>query len=233
MKLAPHGTGVGEPAGAASSDPAQQSLVLASDFLVDDVDRAWSLIHDDHSPLAALGAHHVVFYTSIAEPNRVLVTIGIRHRTSVEEVLRSPKFFEWFDRAGVNDLPAIFAGEVLEKVELAAPGADAPTGGVIVGAVATVSDVSEVMGRVHAGVERFRDAGIRKVWMYRAIDDGHEVMTLLEIDDAPSAQRWLDRPDTAAEWMAGVGIGGYPRPFVGKLAYVMDLVTTGRSGGGS
>ncbi|MDQ2637609.1 MAG: fatty-acid--CoA ligase, partial [Actinomycetota bacterium] len=46
-----------------------------------------------------------------------------------------------------------------------------------------------------------------------------------EIDNAASAQRWIDHPDTAAEWMAGVGVGGYPRPFVGKFAAAIDLMT--------
>jgi len=54
------------------------SLILACDFRVDDVDRMWSWLKKHHDPLASIGAHHVVLYTSIWEPGRVLVTIGIR-----------------------------------------------------------------------------------------------------------------------------------------------------------
>jgi hypothetical protein len=212
----------------ATDGEALRSLVLASDYRFDDVERMWSLIKDDykddHSPLAEIGAHHVVVYTSILEPNRVLVTIGIRHRASVTELLRSPAVFEWFDRAGVNDIPAIFAGEVLEKIDLTAPGTGT-TAGVIVGAVSTVADVSELMAEVHGGLERFRGAGVRKLWVYQAIDDGREVMTLLEIDSEASARHWIDRPDAAAEWMSSTGSGGYPRLFVGKLAHVMNLIS--------
>lgn len=208
------------------------SLVLALDYQVDDVERTWSLIRDDHSPLLALGARHAVLYTSTVEPRRVLVTIGLRHRISIKELLRSPAVFEWFDRSGVNDLPAIFAGEVREKINLAGPkdaedaedAEDAQAGSaVIVGAVSTIADPEELMAKVHGGLNRFSDAGVRKVWVYQAVDDGCEVMTLLEIDSAASAQRWMDHPDTAAEWMTGVGMGGYPKPFVGEFAAAVDV----------
>ncbi|HET9877549.1 MAG TPA: fatty-acid--CoA ligase [Mycobacterium sp.] len=201
----------------------QHSFVLSLDYRVDDVQRTWSLIKDSHSPLASLGAHHVVLYTSTREPDRVLVTVGIRHRASIEELLRSPAVFQWFDRSGVNDIPAIFAGQVLEKVSLAKSDPDPAGAGVIVGAVSTVGDVSNLMAKVHGDLDRFHDAGVRKVWLYRAVDDGQEVLTLLEIDSVANAQRWIDHPDAAAEWMSSAGMGGYPDLFVGKLAYVMDL----------
>lgn len=201
------------------------SLVLALNYRVDDVDRTWSLVRDDHTPLLGLGARHAVLYTSVSEPGRVLVTIGLRHRLSVKELLRSPAVFEWFDRAGVSDLPAIFAGEVLEKINLAEDGPEQPGSEVIIGAVSTVADPADLMAKVHRGLDRFAGAGVRKVWVYRAVDDGNEVMTLLEIDSAASARRWIDQPDTAAEWMAGVGVGGYPGPFVGKFSAAIDLKT--------
>lgn len=230
MRLVSPGNRVGISGGDTSHRDNPHSLVLALDYRVDDVDRTWSLIHNDHSPLLALGARHVVLYTSVSEPDRVLVTIGLRHRISVKDLLRSPAVFEWFDRAGVNDLPAIFAGEVAEKINLAQPGPEPDGSEVIVGVVATVADPADLMAKVHAGLDRFADAGVRKVWMYQAVDDGREVMTLLEFDSAASAQRWIDHPDTAAEWMSGVGIGGYPRPFVGKFGAAIDLMAPAGQG---
>lgn len=228
MRLASPGSRAGAPAGGISSEANLHSLVLALDYRVDDVERTWSLIRDNHSPLIGLGARHAVLYTSTLEPDRVLVTIGLRHRASIKELLRSPAVFEWFDRTGVNDLPAIFAGEVLEKINMDGSPADSAAGGiatgVIVGAVSTVADPADLMARVHSSLDRFADAGVRKVWVYRAVDDGREVMTLLEIDGAASARRWIDCPDTAAEWMSSVGLGGYSRPFVGKLTAVIDLM---------
>lgn len=202
------------------------SLVLATDYRVNDVDGMWSLIKDGRSPLAGMGAHHVVLYKSIWEPDRVLVTLGIRHRASIKELLGSPAIFEWFDLIGVNDIPAIFAGEVLQKIDLVGCESDSVPAGVIVGAVSAVDDVSSLMARVHGGLDRFRGAGVRKVWVYRAFDDSHEVMTLLEIDSIPSARRWIDHPDAAAEWMAGAGIGAYPSLFVGTLAHVLTTEPT-------
>ncbi|MEB3022051.1 fatty-acid--CoA ligase [[Mycobacterium] crassicus] len=249
MRLASPSRNVGVSGSCVSHRTDPHSLVLALDYQVDDVERTWSLIRDDHSPLVALGARHAVLYTSAFEPKRVLVTIGLRHRISVKELLRSPAVFEWFDRSGVNDLPAIFAGEVREKINLTPPDPEEPgsRGGssfgsppsslakppgseVIVGVVSTVADPEDLMTKVHGGLDRFANAGVRKVWVYQAVDDGREVMTLLEIDSAASAQRWMDHPDTAAEWMTGVGMGGYPKPFVGEFAAAIDLMTPENDG---
>lgn len=206
------------------------SLVLALDYRVEDVDGTWSLICDQRSPLLDVGARHAVLYTSVNEAGRVLVTIGLRHRVSVEELLRSPALFEWFDRAGVTDLPAIFAGEVREKIDIPGPAADPATARVIVGAVSAVADTADLMAEVHAGLDRFGGAGVRKVWIYQAVDDGREVLTLLEFDSVARAQSWIDHPDSAAQWMAGAGVGGYPRPFIGTLTAATDLMTTANDG---
>ena len=61
------------------SDYDLHSLILACDFRVDDVDKMWKWLKKHRDGLASIGAHHVVLYTSIWEPRRVLVTIGIRH----------------------------------------------------------------------------------------------------------------------------------------------------------
>src|SRR5712672_424388 len=68
------------------------SLILACDFHVDDVDRMWKWLKKHRDPLASIGAHHVVLYTSIWEHGRVLVTIGIRQAHSIRDVLRSPRY---------------------------------------------------------------------------------------------------------------------------------------------
>lgn len=198
-----------------------QSLVLALYYRVDDIERRWASITERTARLAGIGAHHVVLYVSISEPGQVLVTMGIRHRNSVEEVLRSPAIFEWFDMDGVDDIPAVFAGEVLTKVDLTSD--DGYRGAVIVGAVSTIDDVPELVTEVHRGLDRFADAGVRKLRMYRAFDDDQEVMTLLEFDSRPSAQQWLDQLDTGAEWMSGARSKAHPNLFVGELLHVAIL----------
>ncbi|MBP2452179.1 hypothetical protein JOF57_002092 [Mycolicibacterium lutetiense] len=175
------------------------------------------------SGLLSIGAHHVVLYKSIWEPGRVLVTIGIRHARSIRDVLRSPAIFEWFDISGVEDIPPIFGGEVVEKIDLTEPAPDEHVAGVIVGAVATVDDVPTLMRKVHDGLERFEQGGIRKIWVYQALDDGQEVMILQEVSDEISARQWIDHPDAAAEWMTTAGFGAYPSLFVGKLAHIMNV----------
>jgi hypothetical protein len=199
------------------------SLILAFDFRVDDVDQMWKWLKKHDDGLASIGAHHVVLYTSIWEPRRVLVTIGIRHARSIRDVLRSPAIFEWFSISGAADIPPIFGGEVVEKIDLCEPTPDEHVGRVIVGVMSTVTDVSALMVKVHDGLERFKSGGVRKIWVYQALDDGQEVMILQEIEDEVAARQWIDHPDAAAEWMSTAGLGAYPTQFVGRFAHLMTV----------
>jgi hypothetical protein len=199
------------------------SLILACDFRVDDVDRMWNWLKKHSDALASIGAHHVVLYTSIWEPGRVLVTIGIRQAHSIREVLRSPAIFEWFDISGADDIPPIFGGEVVEKIDLDGPSPENHVGRVVVGVMAGVHDLAALMAEVHGGAERFRREGVRKVWVYRALDDGREVMILQEIQDEVTARQWIEHPDAAAEWMCQAGLGPYPSQFVGRFTHLMTI----------
>jgi hypothetical protein len=152
--------------------------------------------------------------------------------------LRSPAIFELFDDAGVDDIPAIFAGEVVEKIDLHESSPDDAVSHVIVGVVTLVQDVATLLDKVHGAADRFKQAGVRKIWVYRAFDDGHEVMVLHDIEDEIRARRWIDHPDAAAEWMSLGGqseqarlqrsdpdasLGAFPTVFVGKLAHLMTV----------
>ncbi len=203
------------------------SFILACDFRVDDVDRMWEWLKKHHDGLSSMGAHHVVLYESIWEPRRVLVTIGIRNSRSIREVLRSPAIFEWFNISGADDIPPIFGGEVVEKIDLGPPTPEEHIGRVVVGVMSSVEDVSELMVKVHDGLERFQRGGVRKIWVYGALDDGHEVLILQELDDENSARQWIEHPDAAAEWMTNAGLGPYPARFVGKFAHLMAVSEQG------
>lgn len=207
------------------------SLIIAAEYAVDDIDETMAILRDRESAFADICAHHVVVYTSMWGPKRILVTVGIRHPESVSEVLRSPAVFDIF--SGIDEIPAIFAGRIVEKIDMrahAASGDEAGGGpgvqgvpGVVVGVVARVEDVHSLVANVHAAADRFTRAGVRKVWVYSAADDSREVMVLQEIDDEVSARRWLKRPDDAAEWMANAGFGVSPKVFVGRLAHLMSV----------
>jgi hypothetical protein len=199
------------------------SLILACDFRVDDVDQMWKWLNKHNDGLATMGAHHVVLYTSIWEPRRVLVTIGIRHARSIRDVLRSPEIFEWFSISGADDIPPIFGGEVVEKIDLRGPTPKEHVGRVVVGVMSSVEDVSALMDNVHDGLERFEGGGVRKIWVYQALDDGREVMILQEIEDEVAARQWIEHPDAAAEWMSTAGLGAYPTQFVGRFAHLMTV----------
>ena len=113
--------------------PETHSLVLTTDYRVPDPSRVWPLLQRRRDGLAALGAHHVFVYTSTTDPERVLVTIALQTREPVVELLRSRAFFEWFDAVGVEDLPAVFAGELIERFDFVGDPATAPPGVVVVG----------------------------------------------------------------------------------------------------
>src|SRR4051794_23226186 len=130
-----------------STEP-EHSLVLTTNYRVPDPTRVWPLLQRRRDGLAALGAHHVFVYHSTTDPERVLVTIALHTRDPVAELLRSRAFFEWFDAVGVEDLPAVFAGELIERFDFADVPADAPPGVVVVG-IMVVDDTASF--RVHVG----------------------------------------------------------------------------------
>ncbi|ORB87398.1 fatty-acid--CoA ligase [Mycobacterium kansasii] len=202
------------------------SMVIVSDYRVPDPRRVWPLLQGKKSALAAIGAHHVLVYTSTHDYGRVLVMIGVHSREPIVELLRSRVFFEWFDAVGVEDIPAVFAGEIVDRFIAEAPAAAARRApGVVVAGIASVDDVSSLTAEVGLAMARFTAAGIRKTWVFQAFDDEHEVLILQEFQDEERARAWIDHPDAAAQWMGRAGVGAYPPLFVGRFAEMMRIQT--------
>lgn len=204
------------------TDTGTRTLILASDYRVPDPRRVWPLLQRRRLELAGIGAHHVLVYVSSAEPGRVLVTMGIRNPEPVVDLLRSRVFFDWFDAVGVKDIPAVFAGDMVEKLELTSASEDAPPG-VVMAAMTKVDDVSALIERVRRAAARLMGAGVRKIWFYRAFDDPHEALILQEIATEGEARRWIDHPDEVAEWMKASVAGPYPPLFVGTFQHMMRI----------
>ncbi|MCV7197787.1 fatty-acid--CoA ligase [Mycobacterium angelicum] len=198
------------------------SMVIASDYRVPDPSRVWPLLERNKSALADIGAHHVLVYASTHDFGRVLVMIGVHSREPIVELLRSRIFFDWFDAVGVDDIPAVFAGEIIDRYVVEPPAAPAVPG-VVVAAIASVDDVPTLTAGVRAAMNRFTAAGIRKTWVFQAFDDAHEVLILQEFPDEDGAREWIDHPDAAAQWMSGAGIGAYPPLFVGRFYEMMRI----------
>jgi hypothetical protein len=203
-----------------AADPQTHSMVLASDYRVPNPDRVWPLLQRRKSALAAIGAHHVLVYKSTDDYGRVLVTIGVRSREPIVELLRSRVFFDWFDAVGVDDIPAVFAGEIIERVGSAAS-TDPQAPGVVLAAIASVDDVATLTADIRAALPRLQAAGIRETRIFRAFDDGREVLILQEIDDEERARRWIEHPDVVAQWMTRSGVGAYPPLFLGRFVDMM------------
>jgi hypothetical protein len=194
-------------------------MVIASDYRVPDPEQVWPLLTRRRSALAGIGAHHVLLYTSTHDHGRVLVTIGVRSREPIVELLRSRVFFDWFDAVGVDDIPAVFAGEIVERFGPVAPSAP----GVVVAAISAVDDVPSLTHEIRGALPRFEAAGIRQTRLFQAFDDSHEVMIMQELDDENQARRWIEHPDPAAPWIDGAGVGAYPPVFVGKFSDMMRI----------
>ena len=203
------------------------SLVIASDYRIPDPAKVGPLLERRKDALAAMGAHHVLVYRSTHEHGRVLVMIGIHRREPVEDLMRSGVFFDWFDAAGVEDIPAVFAGEIVERFDMTDPAEGLLPPGVVVSAIVSVDDLDVLVAELHRAESRFRAAGIRKVWVFHAFDDVQEVLILQEIESEDSARRWIEHPDAAAEWMAGAGIGVYPPLFVGEFDSMVRIDSFG------
>lgn len=205
------------------SDGDIHSMVIASDYRIPDPTRVWPLLERNRAALADIGAHHVLVYVSTHDYGRVLVMIGVHSREPIVELLRSRVFFDWFDEAGVDDIPAVFAGEIVERFIPTAPAVPkAP--GVVLAAFASVDDVSTLTARVGRAMDRFKAAGVRKTWVFQAFDDCHEVLILQEFPDEESARQWIDHPDATAQWMdGGRGVGAYPPLFVGRYFDMMRI----------
>jgi hypothetical protein len=202
------------------------SLVLASDYRVPDPDRVWPLLERRKDALADIGAHHVLVYASTTEPGRVLVMIAIHTREPVLELLRSRVFFDWFDAVGVEDIPAVFAGEVVERFDVTDEKEPAAPE-VMVSLVTVVDDVPNLIAHVHETVDDLRGEGIRKVLIFSAFDNPREVMLLLHIGDESHARHWLRYSGLAAEWLTKAGIGAYPPVFVGRFRRMIRIEEMG------
>jgi hypothetical protein len=199
--------------------------VLASDYRISHPDRVGPLLERRTRALADLGAHHVLVYESTTEPGRVLVMIAIHAREPVLELLRSRTFFEWFDAVGVEDIPAVFAGEEFERLALADEnGPSAPE--VTVAIVTPVEDLARLRSHVRGAMHDLRDAGIRKLLMFSAFDNPREVMMLLHVDDERHAQHWIEYSDVADEWLEKAGTGAYPPVFVGRFRGMIHIDET-------
>ena len=95
-----------------------RTYVFAIEFQVPASERVGPVLELHQESLIDLGARYAFVYESIPEPGKVLVVVGIRTEQPLLNLLRSPYFFEWFDAVGVNELPAVFAGEKVERFDL-------------------------------------------------------------------------------------------------------------------
>lgn len=197
-------------------------MVIASDYRVPDPSRVPRLLEKRKAALAEIGAHHVFVHASTIDPGRVLVSIVVHNHEPIVDLLRSRVFFEWFDAVGVTDIPAVFAGALVDGVDLVESTTPAPPS-VVVAAMTSVRNVARLVDHVHHALDRFKAAGIQKTWIFQAFDDPCEVMILQQIDNEDSARRWIDHPDAVAEWMEGVETGAYPPLFVGKFLHMMRI----------
>ena len=199
------------------------SLVLATSYQVADFDRWWATIALDLPILKRLSAHHLVVYRSIEYDDRVFVTIGVHDRRPLPGLIGSPAILSWFDVAGVEEIPPIFAGQVIEKLSLVGDTAFHGGSPVVVAGIVQIEDFDRFWSYVRADTERIADRGVTQYWAYRALDNPVEVMILQEIATEVQAKRWITGRENVEQWMSRAGVGVYPPLFVGRLIDVLDV----------
>lgn len=207
---------------------ALRAYVFAVEFRVADAEHIWPILERHQESLVDLGARYAFVYESIFEPGRVLVVIGIRTEQPLLNLLRSRHFFRWFDAVGVRDIPAVFAGQTVERFDLGEP----PESGteLVVAAVTPVENVDDFLGLVRASLAEFKQAGIRRTLVYTAFDSPREVMFLQQLADKDQALRWAESSDIASTWLAVAGVGAYPPVFIGRFVNSMRMADSGVPG---
>lgn len=214
-----------------------RSLVLVTDYRVPDPSRVWPLLERQRDALAHLGARHVLVYTSAVDPGRVLAVLAIRAEQPVVDILRDRAFMQWFDDVGVDDIPAVFAGSLVERIAVGDPDPDHDLAEppdrppdeppeAVVAAVAEVADAATLIAHVHATAHDFAAAGIRKVLVFQAFDNPREVFMLQETTEEVAEGRagaWISQPAFSDDWITRAGVGVYPPVFVGHLAHLMRI----------
>jgi len=205
-----------------------RTYIFAVEFRIVDPKQVWPVLEQHQESLVDLGARYAFVYESIVEPGRVLVIIGIRTEQPLLNLLRSRHFFAWFDAVGVKDIPAVFAGETVERFDVGDP--PAPGTELVVAAITPVTDVEDFMHRVRDSLSEFAEAGIRRTLVYRAFDNPREVMFLQQLASPAHALRWAERSDIATTWLADAGVGVYPPVFIGRYVNAMRLAEPSRTG---
>lgn len=199
------------------AQPVLHSYVFGTELQVPAPERVWAVLDRHKESLVDLGAHYVFAYESTVEAGRVLVLIGLATEQPLLNLLRSRYLFEWFDALGVGDLPAVFAGETVERFDIGEqPASDDE---IVVAAVMPVDDIEEFMSHVRGSLVEFARSSIRRTVVYQAFDGVGEVMFVQQLASEESARRWTARSDVTADWLAAAGVGAYPPVFVGRFAY--------------
>jgi hypothetical protein len=204
-----------------SEKVADMSLVLAADYEVPDFEQWQKDLNQQRAVPPALADAHIVIYRSVDDAKRIFVRITVRSQ-AVDALLRSPEVFEWFDIAGLEELPPVFAGRLLAEIDLKAPD-HAGGDGVLVASIAVLPNVEGLINAVRASGDRMRSYGVRRYWVHRALDNDDEVMIMRDIATPGQARRWLDDPGVKERFLIHGGAGIYPPPFIGRPALTLEM----------
>ncbi len=76
---------------------------------------------------------------------------------------------------------------------------------------------------MHRAVARIIASGVRRFWIYRALDAGAVVLILQELATERQANQWIRHPDASARFRAEAGVGAHPPNFVGRLVQILEV----------
>jgi hypothetical protein len=152
----------------------------------------------------------------------VFFWMGIPAREPYEQLLRTGTVLQWFDVAGVDEVPPLFIGRDGARVHVVpGDGEDAPAG-VVVAAVALVPDPDAVVSLLSQDEAGLHDLGVRRMWVYRALDEANEVLIVMQVETTEDAVRWAADRELLGKKLLGAALGVYPPVFAGTLGGVID-----------
>ncbi len=87
-----------------------------------------------------------------------------------------------------------------------------------------VEDYDDYAATLDRSAERFARLGVTRYWLYRATDDGREVMNVFQFPSADHAKRFLRSPEVdVPRFLDSLTLEIYPTFFLGEQTAFREL----------
>ncbi len=202
-------------------------VVVAAGYTVLDPQRWRKALDSQAQDLASRGVLNRWGYQSLANQDYVCAGVVVDTLAQALALLQDGEAARWLADAGVDEFPPFFVGRCVGSVEVGElPVVDRGTASTTFAGAAkhiavtihSVSDFGRWLGaiRAAAATATLADAGVRRIWIYRAVDDPTEFLTALELGSAELARAIPRVPMLEALLIDEIRVAYHPGVFVGR-----------------